>query len=174
MQPSEIISVNIWQIVVSLLNLLIIFFILKKFLFKPVKKTIESRQAKIDEDYAQAESARADAQAESEALKAQLDGARGKADEILSEASALADARKKQAEAEARAEADTIIRQAKAEAELEKKKAQSEIKEQIVDVSLVLAERLVEREINEKDHHSLIDSFIENIPLGTGDEPNEK
>ncbi|MBE6624676.1 MAG: F0F1 ATP synthase subunit B [Ruminococcaceae bacterium] len=174
MQPSEIISVNIWQIVVSLLNLLIIFFILKKFLFKPVKKTIESRQAKIDEDYAQAESARADAQAEAEVLKAQLDGARGKADEILNEASALADARKKQAEAEARAEADTIIRQAKAEAELEKKKAQSEIKEQIVDVSLVLAERLVEREINEKDHHSLIDSFIENIPLGTGDEPNEK
>ena len=74
MQPSEIISVNIWQIVVSLLNLLIIFFILKKFLFKPVKKTIESRQAKIDEDYAQAESARADAQAEAEALKAQLAG----------------------------------------------------------------------------------------------------
>jgi F-type H+-transporting ATPase subunit b len=174
MQPSEIISVNIWQIVVSLLNLLIIFFILKKFLFMPVKNTLKSRQDKIDEDYAQAESARAEAEAEASALKAQLDSARGKADEILNEASALADARKKQAEDEARAEADAIIRQAKTEAELEKKKAQSEIKEQIVDVSLVLAEKLVEREINEKDHHALIDDFIDNIPLGEGDEPNEK
>ena len=79
---------------------------------------------------------------------------------------------KKKAEEEARAEADTIIRQAKAEAELEKKKAESEIKEHIVDVSLVLAGKLVEREINEKDHHSIIDSFIDEF--GEGDEPNEK
>lgn len=172
MQPSEIISVNIWQIVVSLLNLLVIFFILKKFLFKPVKKTLESRQSKIDEDYAQAESARAQAEAESKELKAQLDSAKHKADEILNEAAQLAEARKKKAEEEARAEADTIIRQAKAEAELEKKKAESEIKEHIVDVSLVLAGKLVEREINEKDHHSIIDSFIDEF--GEGDEPNEK
>ena len=58
---------------------------------------------------------------------------------------------------------------AKAEAELEKKKAQSDIKAQIVDVSVLLSEKLIEREIKEEDHHNLIDSFISQI----GDEENE-
>ena len=49
MQPSEIISVNIWQIVVSLLNLVILFLIVKRFLYKPVTKMLKDRQELIDE-----------------------------------------------------------------------------------------------------------------------------
>ena len=41
-----------------------------------------------------------------------------------------------------------------------KKKAEDEIKEQIVDVSSALTEKLIEREINTEDHRKLIDSFI--------------
>ena len=47
MQPSEIITVNIWQIVVSLLNLLILFVIVKKFLYKPIKKTLSERERSL-------------------------------------------------------------------------------------------------------------------------------
>ena len=43
---------------------------------------------------------------------------------------------------------------------MEKKKAQEDIKEQIVDVSSALTEKLIERELNVEDHRRLIDSFI--------------
>ena len=53
MQPSEIISVNLWQIVVSLSNLVILFLIIKRFLYKPVKNVLKSRQDKLEEKYTQ-------------------------------------------------------------------------------------------------------------------------
>ena len=68
MQASEIISVNIWQTVVSLLNLLILFLILKKFLFKPVQNVIKSRKDKVDAQYSEAEEALANAKASERSL----------------------------------------------------------------------------------------------------------
>ena len=168
MQPSEIISVNLWQIVVSLLNLVILFLIIKKFLYQPVKNVLKSRQEKIDEKNSQAEAYLSEAEETKAELEAKLNDAENQADEILNEATVNATRRKEKILAEARDEADSIIRQAKTNAELEMKKAQSEIKTQIVDVSVALSEKLIEREIKEEDHHKLIDSFIAQI--GDGDE----
>ena len=53
----DVISVNIWAILASLANLLLLTWIVKKFLFKPVKKVVESRRAAIEEDYARAKTA---------------------------------------------------------------------------------------------------------------------
>ena len=57
MQTLDIISVNIWQILISLCNLLIIFLVVKKFLFGPIQSVMEKRQAEIDEHYKTAEEA---------------------------------------------------------------------------------------------------------------------
>lgn len=160
MQASEIISVNIWQTVVSLLNLLILFLILKKFLFKPVQNVIKSRKDKVDAQYSEAEEALANAKASEKELNEKLSRAHNTADEIVKEATAQGERRRDNIVTEARAEADAIIRQAKATAQMEKKKAQEDIKEQIVDVSSALTEKLIERELNVEDHRRLIDSFI--------------
>ena len=170
MQHSDIISVNLWQIVVSLLNLLIIFLILKRFLFKPVKKILKSRQDAVDERYAQAENAINDAEAKQAELTKRLDAAQAEADNIIKDATMTAERRREKIENEARENAESIIRQAKNEAELEKKKAESEIKEQIVVVSTALTEKLIEREINEEDHHKLIDSVISEMEGNNVDE----
>ena len=52
-QNLDIISVNIWQILISLINLLLLFLIIKKFLYKPVKKFIAQRKASVDLQYAE-------------------------------------------------------------------------------------------------------------------------
>ena len=168
MQPSEIISVNLWQILVSLLNLVLLFLIIKKFLYQPVKNVLKSRQDKIDEQNSQAEAYLSEAEETKAQLEAKLNNAENQADEILNEATVNATRRKEKILAEARDEADAIIRQAKTNAELEMKKAESDIKTQIVDVSFELSKKIIEREINKEDHHKLIDSFIEQI--GDGDE----
>ena len=169
MQPSEIISVNLWQIVVSLLNLVILFLIIKKFLYKPVKNVLKSRQDKIDEKNNTADRYLSEAESTKKQLEAKLNDAESKADEILNEATVHAQRRKEKIISEARDEADSIIRQAKNNAELEMKKAESDIKAQIVDVSFELSKKIIEREIKEEDHHKLIDSFITQI----GDDDEE-
>ena len=58
MQSLEVISVNLWAMLISLANLAILYWILKKFLFKPVKKMIDERQKEIDDLYADAGAAK--------------------------------------------------------------------------------------------------------------------
>ena len=62
--------------------------------------------------------------------------------------------------AEAKEKADGIIRQAQNEAELELRRADESIKREIVDVSAVLTEKILGREINADDHRAMIDDFI--------------
>ncbi|MBE6956529.1 MAG: F0F1 ATP synthase subunit B [Ruminococcaceae bacterium] len=163
MQTLDIISVNLWLILISLLNLVILFLIVKKFLFKPVKRVLEQRQKEIDDRYDAADAANAEAQQNRKEWEEKLAGADARADGILQDATDNARRRSDTLVAEAQERADSIIRAAQNEAELERQKAAAGIKQEIVEVSGALAEKLLEREINQQDHRALIDSFIEEI-----------
>ena len=163
MQTLDVISVNLWQILISLINLFLLFLILKKFLFKPVKKVLEQRQKELDEQYAAAENAELQANEDRKAWEEKLSAADAQADAILQSATDNAKYRGDKMIAEAKERADGIIRTAQNEAELERKKAADGIKREIVEVSGVLTEKMLEREINAEDHRVLIDSFIEKI-----------
>jgi len=166
MQTLDIISVNLWQILISLANLAILFVIVKKFLFKPVKRMIEQRQKEIDDQYASAAEAEKQASDSREEWENKLSTANAEADAILQEATDNAKNRGDKIVAEAKERADSIVRTAQSEAELERRKATDGIKREIVEVSGALTEKMLEREINTEDHRKLIDSFIEKIGDG--------
>ena len=164
--PSEylnIISVNLWQVLISLCNLLILFLAIKKFLYAPVLKIFDARKAKIDEDYRVAAEAAAAAEADRAAWSEQMQSARAEADKILQTATENADRRGEKIVADAREKADGIVRRAEEEAELQRKKAEDGIRREIVDVSALLTEKMLRREIKTEDHRDLIDSFIRDM-----------
>ena len=163
MQTLDVISINIWQILISLANLTILFLLVKKFLYKPVKKVLKQRQDEINLHYDAA------TQAEDEALKSKqqyeeaLSGAKDEADSIIKTAAEKAQRRSDTITAEAQEKANRILRQAEQDAALEREKAADSIKKEIVEVSSALSKKLIERDINIDDHKALIDSFIEEI-----------
>ncbi|MBQ6060892.1 MAG: F0F1 ATP synthase subunit B [Clostridia bacterium] len=159
----DVISVNIWAILASLANLLILTWILKRFLFKPVKKMLDARRAAIDADYAQAAAAKAEAEEDRLNYEAAMAAARQTSDQIISEATRMAEHRGNEIVSEAREKATDIRRQAEADAMLERKKAEDDMKREIADVSARLTGKLLQREINEEDHRALIDSFLQEI-----------
>ena len=171
MQNLNVISVNIWAILASLANLLILTCILKKFLFKPVKKIVDSRRAAIDEDYAQAKTAREEAEKTRRNYDEAMAAAKMTGDQIIADATRIAEHRSNEIVAEAREKATDIRRQAETDAVLERKKAEAEMKREIADVSTQLTGKLLQREINEEDHRALIDSFLQEI--GTDDDDNK-
>lgn len=168
MQTLDVISVNLWQIVISLINLVLLFLIMKRFLFKPVKNILAKRQSEIDEQYAAAKRAESEANESRNQWNEKLSGAESEADAIIQKATENAKYRGEKLIAEAEEKAESIMRIAKTEAELEKKKAAEGIKREIVEVSGALTEKMLEREINNDDHRALIDSFIEKV--GEADE----
>jgi len=163
MQSLEVISVNLWQILISLLNLLILFLLFKMFLFGPVNKMLAKRQSEIDERYDAADEAKRMAEEDRLLWDEKIETVKAESDEIIKKAQ---DSAKRQGETivtKAKEQADGIIRQAETQAQLEIKKAEEGIKKEIVEVSTALAKKLLEREINAEDHRDLIDSFIEKI-----------
>lgn len=162
-QSLDIISVNIWQILISLINLLLLFLIIKKFLFKPVQNMLAKRKASIDADYEEAAEMKKAAAESEKAWNMKLEGAQAASDAIIDEAKRSAKHRSDEIIAAANDKAAGIIRRVENDAELEKKKAQATIRDEIIDVSTMLTEKLLSREINEEDHRELISSFIDGI-----------
>lgn len=163
MQTLDVISVNVWQILVSLINLGIIFLIVKKILYKPVKKMLVDRQNAIEDDYARAEDAKNAALSNKQEYEEKLLSAKQEADGVIRSAVKLAKARETEIIENAKAEAGGIISRAQEEALLEKKKAENEVKKEIIEVGALLSEKMLKREINKEDHKQMIDSFIEEI-----------
>lgn len=168
MQNLDVISINIWQTLASLLNLLIIFLLVKKFLYSPVKKILAKREAELEDHYVKAEQAENEANENRKEWEDTLSGANERANEIIKSATESAKLRSQTIISDAESRADSIVRQAEVSASLEMKKAQDGIKREIVEVSSTLSEKLLEREINPDDHRALIDSFIEQV--GESDE----
>ena len=163
MQTLDVISVNLWHILVSLLNLVILFLLFKKFLFKPVKKMVADREAAINSKFEAAKEAEAMAKENEEKWNETLKEAGVKADSIIKNATDIAKSRAEGIIRDADIKADGIVEAAKKEAELERLKATDGIKREIVDISAAIAEKMLEREVNTEDHRAMIDSFINSI-----------
>ena len=170
MQTLDVISINLWQMLVSLANLVLLFLIVKKFLYKPVKKMLASRQATIESEYNDAKAAREEALEDKKLYEEKLQSAKSEADSVIKTAVDIASRREREILDDAKQKADIIVRQAEADAILEMKKAEESIRREIVEVSSALTEKMLEREVSVDDHRQLIDSFIESI--GEQDEAN--
>ena len=163
MQSLDIISVNLWQILISLTNLTLLFLLVKKFLFGPVEKMLKSRQERIDEQYSRAEEAEKSAMEDKAEWSKRLQLADEEADKIIEKASESAKINSDRIISDAREKAESIVNQAQVRAELEMSNARETIKREIVDVSGELASKIIMREINRDDHEDLINDFIDKI-----------
>jgi ATP synthase, F0 subunit b len=169
-QSLDVISVNIWQILISLANLLILFLLLKKFLYKPVRKMVAAREEAVQDVYRRADEALENANRDKAEYEQKLAGADAEADELIRVAQQNARQRSSTIISEAEDRAAGMIRRAENEIGLERSKAQAGMKQEIAELSVQLAEKLLEREINAEDHRNLIDSFIDGIGSeGNGD-----
>lgn len=163
MQSLEVISVNLWNILISLANLLILYLLFKKFLYKPVNNMLARRQEDIDQRYRDADEAKRIADEDRLVWDEKISGIKAEADAMLANARTSANLQKDAIISEAKEKAEGMVRQAEAQAKLELKKAEDSIKKEIAEVSAAIAGKLLEREINPEDHRRLIDSFIEKI-----------
>lgn len=163
MPTLEILSINIWTILISLANLLIIFLILKKLLWKPVQNAMDQRKAMVDKQFSDAAEAEAQAEADKAAWAAKLATADEEAAARIADADETARRHGERVVADAKEKARGIIRQAEAEAQLEREKATAAMRDEIADLSAALAEKMLEREINADDHRAMIASFLDEV-----------
>ena len=157
------VGIDPWTALFTFCNMMITFAVLKKFLFKPVKKMIDDRQEEIDTMYADADAAKQKAAELEQEYQQHLQSIRDERDTLLREATARAQKREEEIVGEARAEAAALRAAAEADIAQERKKAVNDLKNEIGGIAVDIAGKVVEREINETDHKALIDEFIRNV-----------
>ena len=159
----ELLGVNFWTALFVLLNTLAIFFVAKKFLFKPVMKIIKDRQDEIDGMYQAAGDAKKQAEAMRGEYQQKLTAAQQTSERIVKEAVSRGQAREEEILRKANADAAAIMDKASADIALEKKKAINDAKDEISDLAMAIAGKVGGRELNEADQKDLIDRFIDNL-----------
>jgi len=158
-------EIEVSKIIATLINFLILFLILKHYLFKPVNNMIDKRQNEIidkinktDEDMKKAE-----------ALKTEndkiLSGAKDEGKDIVEGYKVKAEQLSNDIVKGAKDEADTIIKRAKTEAERQMEKSADEMKSQIVDLAVLMSSKALGETINEDQHRRLINDFIAKVGI---------
>ena len=157
------IGVNFWTALFVLLNTLAVFFVAKKFLFVPVKNMIDQRQKEIDTMYDEAGAAKDEALKLQNEYEEKIMTAQVESERIVKEAMVRGQNREEEIVRAAQAEASAIMEKAEADIQQEKKKAMNDAKNEISEIAIAIAEKVIDRELNEADHQKLVDSFIDSL-----------
>ena len=149
----------IWTIA----TFLVLLFLLQKFAWKPLLQALENRQDMIRQSLDDAEQAKTELQRVQEESSRIVTKARVDADAII--ANSRADAAKLQEElrGKARLEADGIIKNAERQIQQQTDRSLAQIREEAVDLSLMVASKLIQRNISKEDNEALIEDTLKQI-----------
>lgn len=156
---------NLFTIVATIVNFIVLLLILKHLLFNKVNDVIDKRANEVKETIDKANADRAKAEALRLQNEENLQNSKIQGKNIVENYKAKAEKISEEIKKEASTEAQLIIERAKKEIEREKEKAAAEIKDQIVDLALLLSEKALGESINEEQHRRLINDFIAKVGI---------
>lgn len=157
------IGVNFWTALFVLLNTLAVFYTAKKYLFVPVKNMIDARQQEIDAMYDEANDAKAKALCLQADYELKIAEAQQTSERIVKESVLRGQNREEEIIRQAHEEASALLEKAAADIAQEKKKAMNDAKNEISEIAVAIAGKVIGRELNSADQEKLVDSFIDTL-----------
>ena len=159
----SLVTVNPVTLIAQICNLFIQLLIVKIFFLDKIKAVIDQRREAADKQITEAENAKSEAMAIKQTYEQNMLQAKAKADDLLLTAQRTANSRSEEIIAQAQQQAAQIKSKAAADIELEKKKALNEAKNEISDLAMAIAGKVVARELNAGDQANMIDRFIDEL-----------
>ena len=159
----SLVTVNPVTLIAQICNLFIQLLIVKIFFLDKIKAILDQRREAADKQITEAENAKSEALAIKKNYEQNMLEAKAKADDLLLTAQRTANSRSEEIISQAQQQAAQIKSKAAADIELEKKKAINEAKNEISDLAMAIAGKVVARELNAGDQADMIDRFIDEL-----------
>lgn len=156
-------EINVSQLVWSLINFLVLFILLRKFFWKQIIGIMESREREIAHNLEHAENAREEAVRMKEEYERRLAEAQSRAEEIIAKASRKAEDLANEIREKAQAEAAAMLQRAQEAIEREKEKALAELRDEVADMALLVAGKVLERSVTDEDNERLARKFLAEV-----------
>ena len=147
----------------TILSFLLLMFLISKFAWKPLLKMLNEREEKIRTAIEKAENAEKKLETLNEQGEKILSDARSESQKLLLSTKETAQNLKEEIEREAKQKATSIIDQARVQIQAEKNQVLSEIKNELSSFSIMIAEKLIKKNINKDDNMKLINESIEKV-----------
>ena len=152
-----------WTFVFQIANTLILFLLLKKFLFKPVTEFMANREAEVAGEYESIAAKQMEAENIKEEYKEKLAKSQAEGREIVKASTAKAEARASEIVKNANAEIIELKHKAQKDIAREQVKAVNALKDDIADMAMLTAAKVIEKDIDGASHKALIDKFINEV-----------
>ncbi len=151
------------ELIGGILAFAIVFFFMWKWAFPAINRMLEARQQAITGQLEQAESSRREAESLLEDYRQQLANAREEANRIIEEARRTAESLRQDMTAKAEEDAEEIVGRAREEVVAERERAMQQLRAQMAELSLDLAEKVVQKSIDREAQQDLVDRYLREL-----------
>jgi len=159
----SLVSVNPVTLIAQICNLFITLFVFKKFFWDKVLDILDQRRAAADKEITDAQAARSEAMEIKATYEQNMRESKAKADQLLLSAQQTATLRSEEIISDAQRTAVAIKQKAQDDIAQEKKKALNDAKNEISEMAMAIAGKVVGRELTADDQSKLVDSFIDEL-----------
>lgn len=156
-------DINPSTAIFAIINFIVLVVVLKVFLYKPVCKMLDARKEEVVNNLNSAEEAKLEAQKLRDEYAAQIQNARTEAQGIINQAAKVGEQTKADIVSEAREEAARLTAKAQDEIAREKTEALNEIRNEIADLAVLAASKVVGKTIDVADHQNMVNNFVKEV-----------
>ena len=154
---------DFFNLTLQILSTLVLFLVIKRFAWAPMKEFLRKRQELVSQEINHAEMLKADAMALKQSAEARVHVARDEAREIVENSKKQAQRMHDEIVSNARKEAQQRLSKASADIEQERKAVYAQIRQDIVELAVSSAEKMIEKEIDANVHNELFDQFVAKV-----------
>lgn len=160
-------GLNVGTIVAEVLSFLIFLWFMSRYAFPPIEKILSERRQRVEDAMGEARRDREEAAKLKEQFEAQVESARQEAQSLIERAQRTADLQAQETLLSARQEAERLVQMAREEIEGEKREALREIRTEVADLSLTIAGRVLQEELDGARQRKLVEEFLSTADAGS-------
>ena len=149
-----------WTYLMIAVNMLILYLIMKKFFFAKIRDFMQKRQDSITQSIESADKINIDAETLRKEYVSKLSGLEDEGREIIKSSKIKAEKQAREILNQAEQKADNIKKQADAEIERQKRAAIEDMKDEIAALSILAAEKIIEKQLNAAEHQAVINKVL--------------
>lgn len=154
-------GISLPTLIAQIVNFVVLFGLLYLVAYKPIMRMLDERSRKIRESMEQTELIKQQAAQADEEVKQRIEAAAREGQETVAKALRTGNKIRQQAQQEARQEAESLINRARGEIQRERDEAIDDLRQEFADLTIMAAEKVIERSLDREAHRQLIDKVLE-------------
>jgi len=160
---ANLLAPNLGLMAWTLIIFVILAFVLTKFAFGPITKSVEARERALEDAITSAQRDREEAARLLAEHRAALDASRGEAQKLIADARVAAERVRAELVEQAHAEQASMLERARQEIESEKARAVADLRREAVDLAIAGAGKVIERNLDQASNRQLVESFLASV-----------